>query len=550
MVQTKKRAAHAERSKVRTPRTSVRRWGAYYTPEFAARSLVQWAIRSSDDVVLEPSMGDGVFLRAIKDHLEDAPSLAPTVKGIEVHRTAFRETVSAALISEENAICADFLSVAPFRASAVVGNPPYVRLRNLPEGPRQQALKSAHQFLGVPMDPSGSVWMPFVLHAMSFLQPGGRLAFVLPYELTHVRYAHPLWRALGEHFGSLRVTRARERLFPQILQETVLLFADDYGGSTPTVDFVVFDGRDDFLNDQPTSEAVVEIASILSGSKPFLEALLSRDLRRLLDRRILLGTVPAREVADFRIGYVAGDKGFFHPSKEIGAEYQIPRRHLRPALASGRALTGAGIRTSNCNEDATTCLFYPPASAQDHSPGDREYIRLGEESGIANRYKCRVRKPWYVVPGVRIPDVLLPVFSDRPAMLINDRGYVASNSLLCGYLHGGPPEAIALAWFTSLTLLQLELNVHSLGGGVLVLVPREVGEIRLPRPSSSIQRAALARVDRALAAGHANEAFQMNDHQILGHQLQLEDDEIELLSSGVRELSEWRRSAASSPKPA
>ena len=30
-------------------------------------------------------------------------------------------------------------------------------------------------------------------------------------------------------------------------------------------------------------------------------------------------------------------------------------------------------------------------------------------------------------------------------------------------------------------LLQCELEVHSLGGGVLVVVPREAGNIRIPR---------------------------------------------------------------------
>ena len=55
------------------------------------------------------------------------------------------------------------------------------------------------------MDPSGSLWMPFLLHAMRFLSIGGRLSFVLPYEFTYVRYARPLWGMLRDKFGSLRV---------------------------------------------------------------------------------------------------------------------------------------------------------------------------------------------------------------------------------------------------------------------------------------------------------------------------------------------------------
>src|SRR5690349_24006721 len=44
---------------------------------------------------------------------------------------------------------------------------------------------------------------------------------------------------------------------------------------------------------------------------------------------------------------------------------------------------------------------------------------------------------------------------------------VASNSLLCGYLRPGVDTAgFAAGWYTSLTLLHAELEVHSLGGGV------------------------------------------------------------------------------------
>ena len=34
-------------------------------------------------------------------------------------------------------------------------------------------------------------------------------------------------------------------------------------------------------------------------------------------------------------------------------------------------------------------------------------------------------------------------------------------------------------WYNSLTLLSIELNVHSLGGGVLVLIPGETDRIEV-----------------------------------------------------------------------
>ena len=43
--------------------------GGYYTPESLAQWLCAWAIRDADDVILEPSCGDGSFLLAATDRL-------------------------------------------------------------------------------------------------------------------------------------------------------------------------------------------------------------------------------------------------------------------------------------------------------------------------------------------------------------------------------------------------------------------------------------------------------------------------------------------------
>lgn len=45
--------------------------GGYYTPDKISDFISAWAIRSSNDVVLEPSCGDGSFIRAITERLQE-----------------------------------------------------------------------------------------------------------------------------------------------------------------------------------------------------------------------------------------------------------------------------------------------------------------------------------------------------------------------------------------------------------------------------------------------------------------------------------------------
>lgn len=522
--------------------SSSRLLGAYYTPSAAAAEMARWALRSGTERVLEPSMGDGVFLQALKDEASTRNLASVEVHGVELARDTFEAVVSADLIPASNAIHSDFLAVESVgEADVVIGNPPYVRLRHLPAGERAAAMRAAERVLGSPMDPAGSVWMAFVLHATRFLRRGGRLAFVLPYDMTYVRYGRPLWQYLASTFDDLRVVRVRERMFPDIMQEVVLLFADGFGGTTGTVNFEVFESVQGLLDHVPVIAAELQVDAIVAGERVFLEALLSRELRSLLAGKLSTTTVRVSDLATFNIGYVSGDKEFFQPSEEQIARFRLPRSSLVPALVSSRSLKGVGIRTSSLPVDQRRWLYLPDPNRL--GAGEKRYLETGVRNGVSSRFKCRVRSPWFVTPGVRIPDVVLPVFSERPVLMLNDARSAASNSLLCGYIKKGRSEGLVASWYTTLTLLQLELEVHALGGGVLVLVPREVGNVRVPRVSRP-SKGHLAALDSLIAEGKIGQAFSLGDQAILGDGLHLTSEEVGLIVEGVETLSRWRKSAA------
>ena len=500
--------------------------------------MARWALRSGSERVLEPSMGEGEFLRAVQVEAERAGHTGVRTWGVELALDTYQTAVRDGLVDPERAILGDFLAVNPFPVDVAIGNPPYVRLRHLPKDDAARAVEAAKHALGSPMDPSGSVWMAFVLHATEFLGAGGRLAFVLPYEMTHVRYARPVWRYLSQRFGSLRVVRVHERVFPDILQDVVLLFADGRGGSTTKVEFEAYERRRDLDGGQPVRQARVAIDHIVAGERPFVEALLPAGLADLLRGKVALATRPVREVAALNIGYVAGDKRFFHPTTAIITEHRLPSASLVPAVTSSRRISGRGLWTAQLPDAATDQLFLPPADDRALTLGERAYISSGRRAGVHRRYKCRIRDPWYVTPGVKVPDLLVPVFADRPLLLVNDGGYTASNSLLCGYLKAGTAEAIAAAWYTSLTLLQVELHVHSLGGGVMVFVPKEAGAIRLPTAMTDGDH--LQVVDQRLREGNVDGAYEAGDDAVLCHRLGLTSQEVDLIQEGVESLRYWR----------
>lgn len=503
-------------------------YGAFYTPTDAAHVLASWAMRRDGEVLLEPSIGDGSFVAAAQDVATARGWARPKFVAAELNPRTAADHAHRGLVRPDELEVGDFLSTPVRPVDAVIGNPPYVRLRALPDDQAASAVAASRADLGEPMATSGSVWMPFVARAARFLRPGGRLALVLPWDFTYVRYARPLWRHLGETFGSLRVVRVRERLFPDIGQDVLLLLADGRGGRTDRVAFEAHRTVADLVADRPEVATSIAVDRVVRGERAFQEALLPAGVLDVLEATRPL-TVPARELATFNIGYVSGDKDYFHPPARAG----LPDASLRPALTNARRLRGGGLWTSGLAADAQTRLWLPGAAL---TPAEERYERRGRRLGVDRRYKCRVRSPWYSVPGVKVPDLVLSVFSQRPILMVNDGGHVASNSLLCGYLRAGTADSFAAGWYTSLTLLHAELEVHSLGGGVFVLVPTEAGNVRVPVPGT-VPESVLPVAAEALARGDLDGAYRAGDDALAAR---VGTDGVRLVQDGIAALEAWR----------
>ena len=514
--------------------------GAFSTPSSASEFMAAWILEGNPRTVLEPCFGQGNFLVALNNVSTDLGRIAPRMIGVEIDEQAFSHTVASGILQSSDAILDDFLQVKPTEVDAVVGNPPYVRLRHMRTSESAVAMAAAAAQLGFDMDPSGSVWMPFVAHAVPFLRRGGRLALVLPLDVTYVRYARPLWQYLASQFGHLQLIRSRERVFPDLLQDVVILMASDKGATCSAVRYRAYSRVADFLIDDPTIDQYIPVSEIAEGKRPFMWAHLKSELRQLLTGPLASNLIPSRELARFNIGYVAGDKSFFHPSTDARAQFGLQDESLIPSLSSSRSLRSIGLYTSGMPDHAVDCLFLPPED--ETGDADLTYIKHGEELGIHQRYKCRVRDPWYIVPYVKSPDVVLTVFTERPILAVNDARFVASNSLLCGYLEGIDASSFAARWYTSVTLLHIETEVHSLGGGVMILVPRETGNIRIVN-HPSIPKSGLTQIDQLLAAGDVEGAYRIGDEVVLKRTLGLSDADLELLHDGIATLTHWRTSA-------
>ncbi|XAS78290.1 N-6 DNA methylase (plasmid) [Dermatophilaceae bacterium Sec6.4] len=486
----------------RAERTAQRRRGAYFTPDDAANVMVRWAVRGESDVIVEPSVGDGQFALAAQLYATSRNWDALDLHACELDPATAAEAVASGAVTKSRVHVGDFLSATNLPMSdVVIGNPPFVRVRELDSTLRRNALDAAASTMGgLAMDTAGSVWMPFVSKATAQLKRGGRLAFVLPLDFTYVRYARPLWELLGRSFGRIRVLRFRERVFRDIMQNVLVLLAEERGGTTSYVEQLAHDRLAD-LSAGIGAGVPIKLQDVVRGERAFQYALLpevTRDALAVID----LHTSPASDRVKFNIGYVSGNKSFFHPDQRTTKSFRLPKGSLLPTIGSSRQLSRGGVDTSSMSP--SSWLWLP---GEKLTKGEREYVAQGEHDGVDMGYKCRIRKPWYRVPGVKTPDLVLTTFSDRPRLYLNDAGWVASNSVLCGYAKvDQDPRNFVNSWYTPLTLLSTELQIHSLGGGVMIAVPREADAVRILNPASTPHGDA-EKLNVALRSGDAAAAY-------------------------------------------
>lgn len=535
--------------------------GAYYTDRAIADFLVNWAIRNKGDHVLDPSFGDGIFLKAACERLFELGGNPNQIFGVEIDEAVHRNVTSQFnQIPKANLINADFFDVSASTPilpaspnfptfDAIIGNPPFIRYQRFKGKTRRKALDRA-RVLGVNLNGLCSSWAPFIVHAISFLHMNGRLAMVIPSEIMHALYARPVLEFIVDSFQKVTLITFRKRIFPDLSQDALLLLCDGFGLSHQSLNLVDLDSL--YSLKLPFGSATeISTAKVLSGEARILEYMLPKKIRNLYgslksyDQIIRFG-----EVARISIGYVTGNNGFFHLSKDEVLKWNIPSEFLTPCVKNGSQLTGLAFTkedwSSLIEEGAPNYLLDLSHSVSDLPNSVLKYLKYGEKLGVHNSYKCRVRSPWYVVPHIYYGDAFLTYMSGkRTRLVVNAANASAPNTLLIVRLKTNiSMKELAISWLSSLTALSTEIEGHSLGGGMLKLEPGEAQGtfLAVPNLDKKVIDSLFEEVDGLLREDMIGEAIELVDQTILAEQIGLTSMEIQSLRRGADLLRERRYS--------
>lgn len=218
-------------------RSARRARGVFYTPVEIAEWLVEqtygplltkWNGVEPPPRFLDPACGAGVFLQAAIKSLrmrcvqfgfcreQQQQAVGEAIFGIDIDAATIQTARVQTGLPTSNLRCADFLAAERIGSfAAIVGNPPYVSIRELVKNAGAEkvaSLRERYQSARGNFD----LYVPFCERALQLLAPGGRLGLIVPNKWATLDYARALREMLLKETTLERIVDLSSlRVFPQ-----------------------------------------------------------------------------------------------------------------------------------------------------------------------------------------------------------------------------------------------------------------------------------------------------------------------------------------------
>lgn len=456
--------------------------GSYYTPECVVRFMVNYLAAQGQNFahVLEPSAGDGRFLPEL---LRQPNCHVDAVEKFEAKTTDMRTRIQHPNARYYTADFLDYSTGCEERYDLIIGNPPYISMKNMET---EEIEKARQLFEQVQLSTAvmQNLWSAFVVGAAQLLTPNGTVFFILPTEFLQVRFAEKLRLYLEKKFNNIKIFSFEAEVFPDIEQHICLVYLSNSENAPPHIDYYIYGSPEDAL---PLKHSRIEKNKPL---KKWNNAILD-DEEILLLRHSGQNCVKIGEIGNCAPGIVTGGNKYFivKPSfvrEKQAAQYVLPIIQKNSIIRKDTIFFNDALFQTLADADIPVYLLNL-AGKENIPTGVTEYLKtVGEEktNGIKlkERHKCSNREPWYAVPIVHYGDVVFFKRSDKlPHLYINEQRIHTTDA---GYHirlnEEYDPASVVFCFYNSLTLAQCEFQGRYYGGGVLELVPNEFRELSLP----------------------------------------------------------------------
>lgn len=371
------------------------RMGQFATPPILAMDLLDYAkkiIPKGRKIrFLDPGFGSGAFYSALRQTFPAERIAAATGYEIDPHygdpaRQLWEDTGLGIHL-------ADFTRASPPEEgfNLLICNPPYVRHHHIINGEKARIQGASAKACGILFSGLAGLYCYFLGLSHAWMSEGGLAGWLIPSEFMDVNYGAAVKRYLLEKVTLLHIHRfdPHEVQFDDALvSSAVVWFRKETPPKGHEVEFS-FGG----------SLSVPKVARMVSASVLRTEPKWSRF--PLSEERTGEQAPVLSDFFAIRRGLATGNNEYFIMTREQMEARALPRAFFKPILPSPRYLKVSEVQSNQAGVPRLDPPLFlldcdvPEDELEKRHPSLWRYLQEGREKGVAGRYLCRHRSPWY-----------------------------------------------------------------------------------------------------------------------------------------------------------
>jgi adenine-specific DNA-methyltransferase len=407
----------------------IRQLGQFFTPYHIAQFMARWVVAGKPKTVLDPAVGLGVLLRAVREQSE-----AKTLIGYDVDPVVLKKAKNVWRGQRVTLTQHDYLVDGwEQRYDGIICNPPYLHFRHYEN--RTGLLAEFRERLGIPLGGQTNLHTLFLLKSLHQLSELGRAAYILPPEFLNADYGEAVKQYLLAHKNLKQVIAfdVKENVFDNVLTTScILLF--DRATESAGVTFRAVKSLEELVKPGGSGKQVA-----YGALDPTVKW---RTYYQTQKRQVYRNLVPLATYGAVRRGIATGANSFFTFNEEKQREFGIADQYLLPCLTKANQANSHFFtqkdwaRLKAAGKNVYLLNIGPQVGA-----AAKRYIRWGEEQGTDQRYLTSHRKPWYRIEERPPAPILVTVFNRNGIRFVRNEAGV--RNLTC--FHGLYLNALGLA---------------------------------------------------------------------------------------------------------
>ena len=416
-----------ELEKIYSKKTALKHrkeFAQFFTPQPIANLMVDWLLgNESLKTVLEPAFGLGIFSRTLLKKKENLK-----IKGFDIDEKIFKDASDYFKAYKNVSLNLEDYMYNGWKNKydGIICNPPYLKFHDYDN---KKILKEVESNLKFKFNGFTNLYTLFLLKSIFQLKKGGRIAYIIPSEFLNSDYGKLVKEYLlkTNTLRHLFVIDFKENVFDDAMTTAsiLLLASDEYSSEIQITNI-------HSKSDLQLIEAYIQSYPNAKGEFTYKPSELDSNVKwrryyQIQNSINYQNLVPFSTYAKVVRGIATGANEYFTFRKSKVEQHSIPKENLLPCICKAKDVKGNFFTKSNyeslIENDELAFLFN---GIDSKNKMVAEYIALGENEKVNEKYLTKKRKPWYSLENRPPAPIWVSVFNRNGVKFIRNEANISN----------------------------------------------------------------------------------------------------------------------------